>query len=159
MKDQEQLHPSESLHRVRTTCWPVVSRALQFPIFSIVISQSVKKILFISSCNVFHTILILCLVWFVDKQVLKTQNVLVFTLLSIGILTALTATTASQSLPVFAYKKCKHNGEKNCNDNQESQNVKAKNKCEIDNNNKDSIKRSCGFNDLISAKKPRTWRE
>ena len=77
---------------------------------------------------------------------------LVFTLLCIGILTALTATTVSQSLPVFADKKCKHNGEKNCNDNQESQNIKAENKCEIDNNNKDSIKRSGGFNDLICSK-------
>jgi hypothetical protein len=78
--------------------------------------------------------------------------VLVFTLLCIGILTVLTATTVSQSLPVFADKKCKHNGEKNCNDNQESQKIKAENRCEIDNKNKDSIKRSGGFNDLICSK-------
>ena len=102
--------------------------------------------------SIFHTLLIFCLVWFIDKQVLKTQNVLVFTLLCIGILTALTATTISQSLPVFVDKKCKHNGEKNCDDNHESQKIKAENKCEIDNKNKDSIKRSGGFNDLIWSK-------
>ena len=43
---------------------------------------------------------------------MKTQNVLVFTFLCIGILTVLTAAIVSQSLPALADKKCKHNGEK-----------------------------------------------
>jgi hypothetical protein len=111
-----------------------------------------EKILFISLCSIFHTLLIFCLAWFVDKQVLKIQNVLIITALCIGILTALTVRTVSLSLSVFADKKCKHNGEKNCNDNHESQKIKAENRCEIDNKNKDNIKQSGGFSDLICSK-------
>lgn len=60
-----------------------------------------------------------------------------FVVLSIGLLSALTATT-SLALPVFADKKhCDHNGDNNCNTKHNTQKIKTKNECEIENTNKD----------------------
>jgi len=53
---------------------------------------------------------------------------LIFVVLSAGMLTALTATTTSLAIPVFADKKhCEDNGDNNCNDKHKTQKIKAKN--------------------------------
>ena len=69
--------------------------------------------------------------------------------------------TAGLSLvsPVFAggdhhdhgEKKCKDNGDNNCNDTHKTQKIKAKNDCEIKNYNKDHSKDNTNVNDLTCA--------
>jgi hypothetical protein len=69
---------------------------------------------------------------------MKTSNKLMFVVLSVTILTALTATTGS-SIITAAYadkKHCEDNGDNNCNSTHKTQKIKAKNECEIENTNK-----------------------
>ena len=57
-------------------------------------------------------------------------------MLSAGMLTGLTATATLQGQTAFAdKKKCEDNSDNNCND--KSQNMKQKNECKIENENKD----------------------
>jgi maltose-binding protein MalE len=70
---------------------------------------------------------------------LNTKNVLMFAVLSIGILTALTATGMSQGQTAFANEEnnkeryCKDNQNNNCND--VKQKLEQENKCKIQNEN------------------------
>ncbi|HEY6950555.1 MAG TPA: hypothetical protein VI146_08080 [Nitrososphaeraceae archaeon] len=67
---------------------------------------------------------------------MNTKNVLMLVVLSAGMLTALTATATLQGQTAFAdKKKCEDNSDNNCND--KSQNMKQKNECKIENENKD----------------------
>ncbi len=69
---------------------------------------------------------------------MNTKNMLMFVVLSAGMLTALAATTMSLAVPVFADKKhCEDNKNNNCNDKQTTQKINARNDCEIENQNKD----------------------
>jgi len=62
---------------------------------------------------------------------------LMFVVLSAGMLTALTATMISQAAPAYAdTKDCKDNNNDNCNDDR-SQYVQQENNCKIENENKD----------------------
>lgn len=75
---------------------------------------------------------------------------LIFVVLSAGMLTALTATTTSLAIPVFADKKhCEDNGDNNCNDKHKTQKIKAKNYCEIENTNKDHSHDNENLNELV----------
>lgn len=81
-----------------------------------------------------------------------------FALLSLSI-TMVISGTAGLSLvsPVFAGgdhhdhgdKKCKDNGDNNCNDKHKTQKIKAKNDCEIENQNKDHSKKNDNENELV----------
>ena len=82
---------------------------------------------------------------------MNTNKIGVLVVLSLSIATV-TMGTAGLSLvsPVFAggdhhdhghdSKKCKDNGDNNCNDTHKTQEIKAKNDCEIENYNKDHIR-------------------
>ncbi len=73
-----------------------------------------------------------------------------FVVLSAGMLTALTATTMSVVTPAFASKKhCDDNGDNNCNTKHNTQKIKAKNDCEIENNNKDHSHDNQNLNGLV----------
>ena len=77
-----------------------------------------------------------------------TKKIGIFVILSLSIATVAMG-TAGLSLvsPVFAggnhhdhghdSKKCKDNGDNNCNDKHLTQKIKVKNECEIENTNKD----------------------
>lgn len=83
-------------------------------------------------------------------------GILVVLSLSIAAVVSGTAVTSVVS-PVFAGgnhhdhgdKKCKDNGDNNCNDKHTTQKIKAKNDCEIDNQNKDHSKKNDNENELI----------
>jgi maltose-binding protein MalE len=68
---------------------------------------------------------------------LNTKNVLMFAVLSAGILTALTATGVSQAQTAFASsdkeRVCEDNNNNNCND--VKQKIYQENKCKIQNEN------------------------
>ena len=67
---------------------------------------------------------------------MNTKHVLMLVVLSAGMLTALTATATLQGQTAFAdKKKCEDNSDNNCND--QNQNMKQKNECKIENENKD----------------------
>jgi maltose-binding protein MalE len=78
----------------------------------------------------------------------NTRNVLMFVVLSAGILTALTATGMSQAQTAFAsyehrkhYDKervCEDNNNKNCND--QKQKIDQENKCKIENSNENKYR-------------------
>lgn len=76
---------------------------------------------------------------------------LMFVVLSLAMLTALTATMASTAIPVFAHSKCKDNGDNNCNDKHKTQKIDVKNKCEIENKNKDHSSHNDNQNELVCA--------
>jgi len=66
---------------------------------------------------------------------LKTKNVLMLVVLSLGMLTALTATGMPQTQPVFAEKEeCEDNDDKNCNKKE----IEQTNDCEIKIDNSDN---------------------
>ena len=75
-----------------------------------------------------------------------TKKISIFVILSLSIATVVMG-TAGLSLvsPVFAggdhhdhgEKKCKDNGDNNCNDKHKTQKINVKNECEIENTNKD----------------------
>ncbi len=80
---------------------------------------------------------------------MNTKNMLMFVVLSAGMLTALSATMMSQAVPVFAdKKKCEDNKNNNCNDKRITQKIDVKNKCEIENENSHHSKRNDNDNHL-----------
>ena len=87
---------------------------------------------------------------------MNTTKVGMFVLLSLSI-AAVIAGTASVNLitPVFAGgdhhhgdQKCKNNDDNNCNDTHKTQKIKAKNECEIGNENKDHSSKNDNTNGL-----------
>jgi hypothetical protein len=93
---------------------------------------------------------------------MNTNKIGMLVVLSLSIATV-TVGTAGLSLvsPVFAggdhhdhghdSKKCKDNGDNNCNDTHKTQKIKAKNDCEIESYNKDHSKDNTNENDLTCA--------
>src|ERR1044072_1733439 len=80
---------------------------------------------------------------------MNKTNLGLFAILAIGMLTALTATTIAFATPVFASKKhCEDNGDNNCNSTHNTQKIKVKNECEIENYNKDHSKDNSNENAL-----------
>ena len=62
----------------------------------------------------------------------NTKNVLMFVVLSAGILTALTGTGMSQVITAFADKEeCEDNDDNNCNE--KTHKIKQENKCKAEN--------------------------
>ena len=89
-----------------------------------------------------------------------TKKIGMLVILSLSIATAAMGTTGfSLVSPVFAGgdhhddggKKCKKNDDNNCNDTHKTQKIKAKNECEIENENKDHSHDSGNVNDLVCA--------
>lgn len=89
---------------------------------------------------------------------MNTTKVGMFVLLSLSI-AAVVAGTSGMNLitPVFAGghhhhdhgdKKCKDNGDNNCNDKHTTQKIDVKNKCEIENKNKDHSSKNDNLNEL-----------
>ncbi|MFN2434891.1 MAG: hypothetical protein ABR515_05920 [Nitrososphaeraceae archaeon] len=81
---------------------------------------------------------------------MNTKNVLMFVVLSIGMLTALGATAMSQVEPAFAdknKKECEDNDNNNCND--ENQKIVQENNCKIENDNEDDSRGNTNTNTLI----------
>jgi len=73
---------------------------------------------------------------------------LMFVVLSIGLLTALT-TTISVAAPTFAdKKKCEDNDNNNCNDTHKTQKIDQENKCKIENENEDHSSDNGNLNSL-----------
>jgi hypothetical protein len=77
---------------------------------------------------------------------MHTKKIGMLVILSLSIATVAMGTTGlSLVSPVFAggdhhdhgEKKCKDNGDNNCNDTHKTQKIKEKNYCEIENENKD----------------------
>ena len=89
-----------------------------------------------------------------------TKKIGMFVILSLSIATVVMGTAGLNLVsPVFAGgdhhdhggKKCKDNGDNNCNDTHKTQKIKAKNDCEIENYNKDHSKDNTNENDLTCA--------
>src|SRR6266542_5242312 len=79
-----------------------------------------------------------------------TKNLLMFVVLSTGMLTAMTAMSITFATPIFASKKyCEDNGDNNCNSTHNTQKIKAKNECEIENKNKDHSSHNDNLNELL----------
>jgi hypothetical protein len=87
-----------------------------------------------------------------------TKKIGMLVILSLSIATVAMGTTGlSLVSPAFAggdhhdhgEKKCKDNGDNNCNDTHKTQKIKAKNECEIENENKDHSKDNTNDNELI----------
>lgn len=86
-----------------------------------------------------------------------TKKISIFVILSLSIATVVMG-TAGLSLvsPVFAggahhdhgEKKCKDNGDNNCNDKHNTQKINVKNECEIENKNKDHSHDNGNINSL-----------
>ena len=72
---------------------------------------------------------------------MKAIQMGIFAILTIGIIASILGTTSlSLTTPAFATgdeKKCKDNGNNNCNDTHKTQTIKARNECDIENTNKD----------------------
>ena len=83
-----------------------------------------------------------------------TKKIGIFVILSLSIATVVMGTTGiSLVSPVFGGgdhdgKKCKDNGDNNCNDTHKTQKIKAKNECEIENENKDHSDDNANANTL-----------
>ena len=69
--------------------------------------------------------------------------------------------------PVFAggdhhdhgEKKCKDNGDNNCNDTHKTQKIKTKNDCKIENENKDHSHDNVNVNDLVCVNEAQNWKD
>ena len=91
-----------------------------------------------------------------------------FVILSLSIATVAMG-TAGLSLvsPVFAGgddddnggKKCKDNGDNNCNDTHKTQKIKVKNECEIENANKDHSRDNVNVNELFCVNEAQNWKD
>src|SRR5437867_2462190 len=87
---------------------------------------------------------------------MNTTKIGMLAILSISIAAVISGTAASSFVsPVFAGghhdhgdKKCKDNGDNNCNDKHTTQKIKAKNDCEIENQNKDHSSKNDNENEL-----------
>jgi hypothetical protein len=86
-----------------------------------------------------------------------TKKIGMLVILSFSIATVVMGTAGLNLVsPVFAGgdhhdeggKKCKDNGDNNCNDTHKTQKIKAKNYCEIENYNKDHSKDNLNENSL-----------
>src|SRR5207342_2584966 len=85
-----------------------------------------------------------------------TKKIAMLVILSLSIATVVMGTAGLNLVsPVFAggdhhdhgEKKCKDNGDNNCNDTHKTQKIKAKNDCEISNYNKDHSHDNANVND------------
>jgi len=81
-------------------------------------------------------------------------------ILSLSIATVVMGTAGLNLVsPVFAggdhhddgEKKCKDNGDNNCNDTHKTQKINAKNECEIENENKDHSHDNTNVNELLCS--------
>ena len=88
---------------------------------------------------------------------MNTKKISIFVILSLSIATVAMGTAGfSLVSPVFAGgdhhdhggKKCKDNGDNNCNDTHKTQKIYAKNDCEIENKNKDHSHDNENLNEL-----------
>jgi hypothetical protein len=83
---------------------------------------------------------------------MKQKQIGIFAIMAIAVTAAILGTTASSLIaPVYANdeKKCKDNGDNNCNDTHKSQKIHEKNYCEIENTNKDHSKDNTNDNFLV----------
>ena len=89
-----------------------------------------------------------------------TKKIGMLVILSLSIATVAMGTTGLNLVsPVFAggdhhdhgEKKCKNNDDNNCNDTHKTQKIKAKNECEIENENKDHSDDNENLNELTSV--------
>ena len=88
------------------------------------------------------------------------KKIWMFVILSLSIATVAMGTTGLSLIsPVFAggdhhdhgEKKCKDNGDNNCNDTHKTQKIKEKNYCEIENENKDHSHDNFNNNTLMCS--------
>ena len=80
---------------------------------------------------------------------MNAKNLILLVVLSTGMLTGLAVTTIAFATPAFASKKhCEDNGDNNCNSTHNTQKIKVKNECEIENYNKDHSKDNSNENAL-----------
>jgi len=86
---------------------------------------------------------------------MKTTKLGMLLVLSLSIVAVITGTTGIGLVsPVSAgghhhdSKKCKDNGDNNCNDTHKTQKIKAKNECNIENKNKDHSSHNDNTNEL-----------
>jgi len=91
----------------------------------------------------------------------ETYNKLMFVVLSVTILTALTAATGSSVITAaFADKKhCEDNGDNNCNHTERNQKLTAKNECEIENTNKHHSSHNDNDNVLVCTNEAANLRD
>jgi hypothetical protein len=89
-----------------------------------------------------------------------TKKIGMLVILSLSIATVAMGTAGLNLVsPVFAggdhhdhgEKKCKNNGDNNCNNTHKTQKIKAKNDCEIENENKDHSQDNENLNELTCA--------
>jgi hypothetical protein len=89
-----------------------------------------------------------------------TKKIGMFVILSLSIATVVMGTAGLNLVsPVFAggdhhddgEKKCKDNGDNNCNDTHKTQKINAKNECEIENENKDHSHDNTNVNELLCS--------
>jgi hypothetical protein len=96
-----------------------------------------------------------------------TKKIGMFVILSLSIATVVMGTAGLNLVsPVFAggdhddgEKKCKDNGDNNCNDTHKTQKIKAKNECEIENENKDHSHDNQNLNELICVNEAQNWKD
>jgi hypothetical protein len=89
---------------------------------------------------------------------MNTNRLVILAVLTLSIAAVATGTAATGLvLPAFAGghdhhnhgdQKCKDNGDNNCNDKHNTQKIKTKNECEIENTNKDHSKDNENLNGL-----------
>jgi hypothetical protein len=84
---------------------------------------------------------------------MKAKQIGIFVILAIGVAGAIFGTAASSlASPAFASgdeKKCKDNGDNNCNDKHKTQKIDVKNECKIENYNKDHSSHNDNANELV----------
>jgi hypothetical protein len=85
-----------------------------------------------------------------------SKKIGIFVIMSLSIATIVLGTAGLNLVsPVFAggdhdgEKKCKDNGDNNCNDTHKTQKIKVKNECEIENENKDHSNNNVNGNELL----------
>src|SRR6185503_17372682 len=97
-----------------------------------------------------------------------TKKIGMLVILSLSIATVVMGTTGlSLVSPVLAggdhhdhgEKKCKDNGDNNCNDTHKTQKIKTKNDCKIENENKDHSHDNVNVNDLVCVNEAQNWKD
>jgi hypothetical protein len=97
-----------------------------------------------------------------------TKKIGMFMILSLSIATVVMGTAGLNLVsPVFAggdhhddgEKKCKDNGDNNCNDTHKTQKIKAKNECKIENENKDHSHDNENLNELTCVNEAQNWKD
>ena len=86
---------------------------------------------------------------------MNSSKIGMFVILSLAVGAAISGTALmGMAAPAFANgdnhdeKKCKNNGDNNCNDKHKTQKIDVKNECEIENYNKDHSKNNFNDNSL-----------